>query len=59
MVDGLATVIIIVGLVVGAYGGLMALLDRAPQLPQLVGLAALEVALLVQCVIALGQDVQW
>ena len=55
MVNGLATAIIIVGLAVGAYGGLMALLDRAPRLPELVGLAALEVVLLAQTVIALSK----
>lgn len=55
MVDGLATSIIIIGLVIGAYGGLMALLDRSPQVPELAGLAVLEVMLLAQCVIALGK----
>lgn len=55
MVDGLATVIIIIGLAVGAYGGLMALLDRPPRLPELIGLGLLEAALLVQTVVAIGK----
>lgn len=55
MVDGLATTIIIAALVVAAYSGLMALLSRPPRLPHLVGLAIVEVVLLLQAVVATGR----
>lgn len=54
MVDGVATAIIIGGLVVAAYAGLMALLDRPPDRGQLAGLVLVEAVLLVQAVLAVG-----
>jgi hypothetical protein len=55
MVDGVATVIIISGLAVAAYSGLMALLDRPPDRGQLAGLLLVEAVLLVQAVLATGK----
>lgn len=55
MVNGLATAIIVGALVVAAFSGLMALLDRPPSLLHLVGLSALEAVLLVQAVVATGR----
>jgi hypothetical protein len=55
MVDGLATAIIVSSLVVAAFSGLTALLDRPPGLPHLLGLAIVEAALLVQAVVAMGK----
>lgn len=54
MVNGLATTIIIVGLVVGAFAIGMALLNRPPGLLHLAGLAAVEGLLVVQAVAALS-----
>jgi hypothetical protein len=55
MVDGLATISIVVALVVAGFSGLMAALGRPPRLPQLVGLAAVEAVLLVQAVVAMSR----
>jgi hypothetical protein len=55
MVSGLATVIIVTALVVAGFSGLMAFLNRPPQLLHLVGLAAVELALVVQAVVATGR----
>lgn len=55
MVDGLATTIIVAGLVLAGFSGLMALLDRPPSLLQLVGLTVVELILLVQAAIAIGR----
>lgn len=55
MVDGLATTIIVSSLVVAGFSALMALLDRPPRFPHLVGLALVEVVLLVQTVVAMGK----
>lgn len=55
MVDWLATTIIVVALVVAALAGVMALLDRPPRLTQLIGLAAVEAALLVQATVAMAR----
>lgn len=55
MVDGLATTIIVAGLAVAGFGALTALLNRPPGLLHLVGLAATEVLLLVQAVVAMGR----
>jgi hypothetical protein len=52
MVDAIATTIIVSSLVVAAFCGLMALLDRPPGLMHLLGLAIVEVVLLVQAVVA-------
>jgi hypothetical protein len=55
MVDGLATIIIVLALGVAAFSGVMALLDRPPRLPHLAGLAMVEVVLLVQAVVAMAR----
>lgn len=55
MVDGLATTIIVCGLVVAGFSGLMALLDRPPNLLHLAGLAAVEGLLVVQAAVAMGR----
>lgn len=55
MVDGLATAIIICGLVVAGLSGLAFLLNRPPHVLHLVGLALVESGLLVQAVIAVGK----
>jgi hypothetical protein len=52
MVEGLATTIIIGGLVLAGVSGLMVLLDRPPGLVHLIGLAVVELALLAQAVVA-------
>lgn len=57
MVDSLATTLIIVGLLLAAFGGLMALLNRPPRWAQLVGLGVLEALVLVQAAIATGKMV--
>jgi hypothetical protein len=55
MVDAIATTIIASALVVAAFCGLMALLDRPPGPLHLLGLAIVEVTLLVQAVVATGK----
>jgi hypothetical protein len=55
MVDGLAITIIVTSLLVAAFCGLMAVLDRPPRLAQLAGLAAVEAVLVVQLVVAMGR----
>lgn len=55
MVDGLATTIIVTGLLLAGFSGLMALLDRPPGLIHLVGLTLVETALLVQAAVATGK----
>lgn len=55
MVDGLTTTIIVTALVVAGFSGLMMLLNQPPRFPHLVGLALLEVLLLVQAVVAMGK----
>jgi hypothetical protein len=52
MVDGLATTIIVAGLVLAGFSGLMALLDRPPGLVHLLGLTVLEAVLLAQAAVA-------
>lgn len=55
MVDGLATAIIVTALVVAGFSGLTVLLDKPPRFLHLVGLALVEVLLLVQTVVAMGR----
>jgi hypothetical protein len=55
MVDAIATTIIVSSLVVAAFCGLMALLDRPPGPLHLLGLTIVEAALLVQAVVATGK----
>lgn len=55
MVDGLATTIIVAALVVAAFSALMAVLDRPPRLLHLAGLTVVELALLLQAVVAMGK----
>jgi hypothetical protein len=57
MVDGLAITLIVAGLLVAAFSGLLALLNRPPQWAQLIGLAVVEALLLVQAAIATGRMV--
>jgi hypothetical protein len=57
MVDGLATALIVAGLLLAAFSGLMALLNRPPQWAQLIGLGLVEALLLVQAGIAAGRMV--
>jgi hypothetical protein len=55
MVDGLATTVIVIALMVAGFSGLMALLNQPPRFPHLVGLALVEAVLLVQTVVAMGK----
>lgn len=55
MVDGLATTIIVIALLLAGFSGLMALLARPPGLAHLVGLTVVETALLAQAVVAIGK----
>ena len=55
MVDGLATAIIVVSLLVAGFGVLMAVLNRPPGPAHLVGLALVESVLLVQAVVAISK----
>jgi hypothetical protein len=55
MVEAVATTIIVSSLVVAAFSGLMAVLDRPPGPLHLLGLAIVEVTLLVQAVVATGK----
>ncbi|QSB15750.1 hypothetical protein JQS43_05260 [Natronosporangium hydrolyticum] len=53
MVNGLATSIIVAGLLVGGFAVVTAMLDRPPGLLHLAGLAVLEGLLVVQAIAAL------
>jgi hypothetical protein len=55
MVDALVTTIIVVALAAAGFSGLMALLDRPPGPFHLLGLAVVELTLLVQAVVAMGR----
>jgi hypothetical protein len=55
MVNALATTIIVTALVVAGFSGLMALLDRPPGTLHLLGLAVVELTLVVQAVVAMGR----
>lgn len=55
MVDALATTIIVTALAVACFSTLMAALDRPPGPFHLLGLALVELTLLVQAVVAMGR----
>jgi hypothetical protein len=55
MLDGLATTIIVVALVVAGFSVVTALLNRPPSFIHLIGLSILEIALVVQAVVAFGK----
>jgi hypothetical protein len=55
MVDALAITIIVAALVVAGFSGLMALLDRPPGPLHLLGLAVVELTLLIQTVVAMAR----
>lgn len=55
MEPGLALTIIVAALVVAGFSGVVALLNRPPGLLHLLGLAAVELVLLVQAGVAIGR----
>lgn len=55
MEHGLALTIIVAALLVAGFSGLVALFNRSPGMPHLLGLAAVELILLVQAGMAIGR----